>query len=73
MEAAESLFAELLSMLNYIMQSPEIAFAYGKEILGRHGAIDDATREPAFVPDDYHDELFEAHFEAISEHFRNVA
>jgi 4-hydroxy-tetrahydrodipicolinate synthase len=70
---AESLFAELLPMLNHITQSPEMAFAYGKEILARRGIIDSAaTRAPAFVPDEHHDQMFDARYEALSEHFQEM-
>jgi len=63
---AASLHGDLLPLLNYITQSAEMAFYYGKRILHRRGLIDEpTTRAPTYNPDEQDDERFETLFAEI--------
>lgn len=60
--------AELLPLINHVVQDIEGFIHYEKRMLAAKGLIDSArTREPNFTPDEHFDRLFEEYFQAIGD------
>ena len=60
----------LLPMLNHIRQNVEMIIYYEKRILKKRGIIKtDYCRHPAFIPDEYHNYLFEEYYENLKPYF----
>lgn len=67
-EGARKKYAELLPLINHLVQDIEGFIHYEKRMLAAKGLIDSTrAREPAFTPDWHFDRLFEEFFQSLEE------
>lgn len=70
-ERARSIHDDLLPLLNHVRQTPEMLICYEKRMLERRGWLEHTgRRDPKFARDDQYDELFEAYYGTVEQHFR---